>query len=184
MKATEEKGFQMVGEWRDVFKDAETGEVIHDSGWVKNQVQDTNATLLAMLYRELIQASPAVDKGPTWLAIGHGLPAWDSTPPTLDQTDTTLEDEFYRQEIQPSDVGYIDPITKVASGTPTRAIEIVMTIAAPDAIGTWREFGFFGGDASATLDSGYMVNWIDHSRIDKDASMVVERTVRFTFQLI
>lgn len=170
------------GEWRDRIYDT-NGTLLEDTGWHSNQLQDTNATLLAMLFRELLQGSPAVDAGPQYLAIGRGLSSWDLSPPTLSRSDTTLEDEFFRKEIQAADITYIDPVTKAPSGSPTRAVEIEVTMTTSEANDTWREFGFFGGNATATLDSGYMINWVSHSRIDKDNTMTVIRTCRFIFQL-
>ena len=172
------------GEWRDVVRDAQSGRLLLDTGWDHNQVQDSNATLLAMFFREFLQGVPAIVAGPQYLAIGHGQPSWDTVPPTILQTDTTLSDEFYRQQVQAAEVGYIDPVTKLPVGGPTRAIQLVMNIGPAQGNGTWREFGFFGGDATAALDSGFMINWVAHSRIDKDITMSVVRTVRFTFQLV
>ena len=172
------------GEWRDVIKNAATGKILLDTGWKPNQIQDTNATLLAMLFRELIQGSPAITAGPQYLAIGSGQTSWDTAPPTLSRSDTTLDTEFERKQLTASDIVYIDPTTKAVSGSETRAIEITVTFSTSEGNGgIWREFGFFGGDATGATDSGYMINWVSHGRIDKDSTMTIVRKCRFIFQL-
>lgn len=182
MKSEEFIKIALVGEWRDKHYDLQ-GNLVFDSGWNKNQIQDTNATLLAMWFRESLQGSPAITQGPQYLALGNGLVGWDATPPTLSRADTTLEAEFFRKIITASDIGYIDPVTKAASGSPTRAVEITITFTTSEANDTWREFGLFGGTATASADSGYMVNWVSHGRIDKDSTMTIVRTIRLIFQL-
>lgn len=179
---TEGVKVRLIGEWRDRYYDLE-GNLVHDTGWDHNQIQDTNATLLAMFFYEFLQGAPAISAGPQYLAIGRGLAAWDLTPPTLSRADTTLQDEFFRKIITATDIQYIDPVTKAPSGSETRAVEITLTMGTSEANDTWREFGFFGGDATAAAYSGFMINWVRHGRIDKDSTMTIVRTCRFIFQL-
>lgn len=149
--------------------------------WDSNQIQNTFMTLLAGW---CIQEATIAD-GITYLAVGHGLVGWDSAAPTLSHSDTTLEAEYFRSAISPgTDSYFIDPGTNLVSLTPTNKIELVVLIDYADAIGALREFGLFGGDASATTDSGHMVNWIHHARVDKDITMAIERKVRILFETL
>jgi hypothetical protein len=81
------------------------------------------------------------------------------------------------------DIVYLDPDTDLVSGTPTRKIEVTVVLLPGEGTGTLREFGLFGGTATASADSGEMVNWISHSRIDKDAALQIQRKVRIEFQI-
>lgn len=173
---------KLEGEYRDQIFDID-GSLIEDRGWVKNQIQDSNAQLLAMFFYEFLQGTPAITAGPQYLAIGRGNPAWDGGTPSRTRAQTTLYDEFYRQQLVAGSIGYIDPVTKAASGIATRAVEITVTMTTAQANDTWREFGFFGGDATGAADSGVQINWVGHGRIDKDNTMTVVRAQRFIFQL-
>ena len=184
MKPLERIPVAFVGEWRDRYYDIE-GNLVHDTGWDHNQVQDTNAQLLAMWFMEALQGAPAITQGPQHLAIGSGAAGWDAVPPVKSYAATTLTAEQYRRAIVASEITYIDPVTKVVSVAATRAVEITMTMTTAQANGfVWREFGFFGGTANAGVDTGIMINWVSHGRIDKDNTMTVVRTCRFIFQLV
>jgi hypothetical protein len=44
-----------------------------------------------------------------------------------------------------------------------------------------REFGLFGGDATGANDSGYLINYVIHPRLDVAAGNTLARRVRLTF---
>ena len=177
----EEKGPRVVGRWFDTFRYADGtveagphGEF--DWGW--NQIQNSFASLLSAWCR----GETGYDRI-NYMGIGSGLVAWDTTPPTQSYSQTTLTTEYFRKAVQQTDIVYIDPITNLPTGgTPSPKIEISVTLLSAEANGTLREFGLFGGTATSTLDSGEMVNWIVHPRIDKDSSLEIDRRVRLEFE--
>ena len=75
------------------------------------------------------------------------------------------------------------PITNLPTGgVPSSKLEITVNILSGEANGlSLREFGLFGGTATIAFDSGEMVNWIVHSRIDKDSSLEISRVIRIEF---
>jgi hypothetical protein len=164
------------GKWQDKII-YENGTVVI-SDWTPNQVQNTNATLLASLMK--IEAGIT---GIQYIAVGAGLAAWDAVPPAQPYTQTTLTTEYFRKAIAPAEITFRDALGNL-SLPPTNIIQIDVTLLPAEANGTQREFGIFGGNATAAADSGYMVNWLVHGRIDKDATMTIQRSVRFTFEIV
>jgi len=176
-----EKCLRIVGEWFDKIRYLDGSVEYGEHGefeWGDNQIQNTFATLIACWAR----AESGYDRI-NYFAVGSGLVSWDTTPPTQPYTDTTLTMEYFRKAIAQSSIIFIDPSTNIPTGgVPSSKIEIDVTLLTTEANGTMREFGLFGGTATATLDSGEMVDWIVHSRIDKDSSMEIDRKVRIEFE--
>lgn len=170
---------QMRGEWRDIVRD-ERGNIIDDTGWRHNQVQNTNAHLLAALCK-----NQAGYSGYLYFAFGTGLPAWDSAAPAQPYSDTTLTTEVFRKAIPIPSITFRHPITGAnIDPTLSNVIQIDTTLALGEANGSaLREFGVFSGDATAVADSGLMTDWIVHSRIDKNGSISIDRSIRFTFEV-
>lgn len=119
------------------------------------------------------------------MAVGSGITAWDTTPPTKAYSQAALTTEYFRKAVAQTDIVYIDPSTDLSTGgVVSSKLEITVTLGTSEANGILREFGMFGGDATSTTDSGQMVNWISHSRIDKDSSLEIERKIRFEFETL
>ena len=121
--------------------------------------------------------------GLQYWAIGQGDSSWDTTLPDPTVGDTQLVSELGRVAIPDTDVTYLDDNLS-PSNTPTHILQIRHTFDENTLNGTWREFGIFGGNASATLGSGIMLNHRNHARLDKTSEMIVERTMRFTLTLV
>jgi hypothetical protein len=170
---------RMRGEWRDVYKD-ERGNVVHDTGWNPNQVQNTNAVLLASVCKNRVGYT-----GFLYFAFGTGLPAWDTAAPTQPFTQTGLTTEVFRKSVPPASITFRNAITGAnIEPTPSNVIQVDVTLALGEANGNaLREFGVFSGNATGVSGSGLTTNWIVHSRIDKNASISIERAVRFTFEV-
>lgn len=168
-----------IGRWKDTIF-WEDGSV-EEGEWQHNQTQDSAATLIGLLMRETVEGAVSAFSGINYLALGEGDPSWDLGTPAQPRTDTTLESETARIEVTPpDDIIYLNPSTLNPQATPSRTIEVNVTI--PFAItGDLREFGLFGGDASATLNSGYMVNWIIHDLIEKTTAMSIQRSIQITW---
>lgn len=94
--------------------------------------------------------------------------------------DTTLIDEIARKAIVPAtDIVYLDDAGNVSASL-TNIIRIIVTFNEDEANGTWREFALFGGNASASTNSGLKINQKNHTPLVKDNSMRVERTIKIT----
>lgn len=100
--------------------------------------------------------------------------------PEATRTDTKLVSEIFRKPIQPSDMTFLDE-GNLPTETPTNKIQISVTFEANEAVGSWREFSIFGGNASSSTDSGLAINKKNHPLINKTNEMIVERKIRFTF---
>lgn len=120
--------------------------------------------------------------GIQYWAVGSGDASWDSSIPTPDENATRLTKELGRVTIQPSEISFLDTSYNVVS-TPTNIIQIKHTFGVNDCNGVWREFGIFGGNATASANSGIMINKRHHAVLTKTEEMVVERTMRFTINL-
>mgnify|MGYP003663371433 CR=1 FL=1 len=175
-----ESVLRIIGEWRTIIRDTQ-GRVLGDSGWRRNQVQNTNAILLASLIKNAAGIS-----GVLFWAYGEGQASWDSSPPVQLETDTTLTSEVFRKAVTAPDVTFRDSTTFVdIDPTPSNVIQIDQLLGITEANGySLREFGLFGGTATTTPDSGLFMNWVVHDRIDKDNSISVQRSIRFLFQVV
>ena len=121
--------------------------------------------------------------GIQYWAVGSGAPSWDTNMPTPELTATRLTSEIGRVPISADELAFLDQDYRVVS-TPTNILQISHTFGADDCNGVWREFGIFGGNATAVLNSGIMVNKRHHSVITKTEEMTIERIMRFTLSLV
>jgi hypothetical protein len=176
-----ENGPKIIGRWFDTIHRKDGSVEAGEQGmfeWGFNQIQDVFSTLLAALCKGEAGYSRI-----SYMGIGSGLVGWDTTAPTKSLQATSLTTEFFRKAVAPADMIFIDPTTDLdTGGTPSPKMEITVTLDYADAIGALREFGLFGGTATTSLNSGQMVNWISHGRIDKDGSMQIVRKVRLEFR--
>lgn len=122
-------------------------------------------------------------KGVQYWAVGSGASSWDNSMPTPEIGATRLTAELGRVPISASEISFLDSSYNKVS-TPTNIIQIEHTFGANDCNGVWREFGIFGGNASATANSGIMINKRHHAVITKTEEMTVERIMRFTLSLV
>lgn len=121
--------------------------------------------------------------GIQYWAVGSGASSWDSTPVDPVSSATTLTAEIGRVAIDPQKIIFLDSNYEEVS-TPTNIIQISHTFGNDDCNGVWREFGLFGGNATATKNSGIMINKRHHSILTKTNEMTVERVMRFTLSLV
>ena len=120
--------------------------------------------------------------GIQYWAIGSGRDTWDREPvdPRIDEFKLTNEE--YRVAISPSEISFLnEDFDKVED--PTNIIEIRHIFSEEDCNGVWREFAIFGGDATSSANSGFMINKKHHPIITKTSEMTVERVLRFTLSL-
>lgn len=121
--------------------------------------------------------------GIQYWAVGSGAETWDTTMPTPSLDSQGLTNEIGRVPISASEITFLNADYNPVS-TPTNIIEIKHTFGTGDCNGVWREFGIFGGNATASLNSGVMINKRHHAVITKTEEMTIERTMRFTLSLV
>lgn len=163
------------GHVRDVATHIPTGrqEVWFDD---HNVVCQNMGILLACLAKGEIGYS-----GISYWAIGSGDPAWDTGGlPVEDSTREALVAELGRKAILTTDITFLTEDLE-PSLTPTTTLQVQVLFGPNDCNGTWREFGLFGGDATASADSGQLLNYRNHSIRTKDTEWSILRTVRFLF---
>ncbi len=153
--------------------------LLHDSGWVSNTIVTNCRVLLAGFMKN------DFPNGIQFMAVGQGDEAWDSTgPPAADESDTDLVNRFAPEiEVSALQIDFLNE-TDQPTVTPTNRLQITATLSpgypAPIApLNTYplREFGLFGRAGGAD----YMINYIRHPAIHKDAAATLIRVVRLFF---
>ena len=142
-------------------------------GWHANIIVTTVAGMVSALFK-----NQSGYGGVQYVAVGTGQAAWDTdgTPaPTIDQA--ALENELGR--VAPSIV-FLDASNN-ESLTVTNRIQVSGTFADADAVGTWREWGVFGGTATASANSGILIDYLTHGAKVKGNDETMTRRVRFVF---
>ena len=168
------------GIYRDVVRDAH-GRVTWDSGWKKNAIAATCRNLLAGFMR----GTPTGALGIQGLAVGAGLPAWDTTfPPPATSAQTALVDP-HPHHIPRTALTISFLSGNVVSSTPTNRLQISASLGPgvppwPDAHHntiSLREFGLVGQLDGATV----LINYVTHPVITKDAASTLDRTLWLVF---
>lgn len=148
----------------DTLLDLNTGEetIIHDG-------QSNLITIgFGYLVASLLKGDATFGLPLQYWAVGEGEgDFWDDLSVEARQgksifTLTTLYNEIDRQ---PVTIEFIDENNDTVSPGPTNRIEI-RAVFGPDVIGTLREFGVFGGDATASADTGLMIDHKSHTAIN------------------
>ena len=134
------------------------------------------------LVMALLKGQPGFSGIGYW-AVGSGASSWDTNLPDPEINATVLTAEIGRVKIQPSEITFLDANYN-PSANPTNILQIKHTFGTNDCNGVWREFGIFGGQASATANTGLMINKKHHKIITKTSDMTIERTMRFTLNLV
>lgn len=139
-----------------------------------NTQMDVSIVLTAALF-----GNAAGHSGILQHAQGRGDPGWGVTPPVISTSDTTLFDELGRRA--PDSILFLDPFDVVVAG-PTNKFRVTTTYLEADFAGeTIREQALFGGDATSTIDSGFMVNGIRHSPKFKGSDFQLIRKIVLEF---
>ena len=156
------------GVWRDIRIDQD-GRIIQFDDWKHNLVVTSFATLLALL--TLANGSGglgATYAGVQYLALGTGNSSWDTSGvPSPSLSDVALVTEpssgNFRKIVTAQNVDGSNNV----SATPTNRVLCSATFNLGEANGALREWGLFGGNASTTAGSGYMIDHVTHSVINK-----------------
>lgn len=169
----ESNGKKFIGEVTDRLIDAITGDIIEER--VYNNIVVSRCSILIA---NLIKGGT---NGVQYFAVGKGSDSWNNNSlPEPTENDTKLLSETYRKQIRPENIVFITGSNEVSS-TPTNRLQISVVFDESEANGELRELGLFGGNATGTRDSGYMLNRKIHALITKTSAMKLERIIRFTF---
>lgn len=167
----------------DTLVDLSTGErhIIHDG--ISNLIVIGFGFLVASLL-----IGGAVNSFPiSYWAVGEGQgDFWDDLTSTQRQSKSvfsrrTLYTETFR--VGTTNVFIDEDDNEVPPDPPTNRVE-VRAVFGPEVTGSLREFGIFGGAASATADSGLMIDHKSHQVIHVNESIglqqVLIRALRLT----
>ena len=165
------------GIYRDCLRNSH-GDVISDSGWRSNMIVLRCRTLLS----GFLKNDTAL--GIQALQVGRGDPSWDVTPPPLPDPNTlnALTDATpFEMPVGQLTLEYLDTTDSVIA-TPTNRLQITATLGpnippSPPNPFPLREFGLFGQLGGVR----YMIDYIRHPLIEKDATTTLERKVRLIF---
>jgi hypothetical protein len=159
--------------------------ITYPDGRVEKREQSFNIVVdsVSKLIACLIKNETGYTGGTLYWALGNGSTTWDTTPYSPASTNTKLVSEVFRKSIPSANRYFVDASgNKLGAGVISNRLQLDITIDSGEANGySLREFGIFGGNATATKDSGIQINHKAHSRIDKVDGMVITRSVRFTF---
>ena len=159
--------------WCYQLRDAETGELDFDSGWRKNVICDTCGKVLAALVKEETSYG-----GAQYLAVGIGNASWDTNgTPSPSALTTQLVSELARKAVS---IAFLDDSNNPTASV-TNRLEIEATFGSGEANGAHRELGIFGGNATASTDSGLMVNYLTQGIQTKASGQELTIRVRFVF---
>lgn len=171
---------RLQGVYRDQLHD-EKNNLIWDGGWRTNLIVNSCNPLLAALMR----GEPGFS-GILYWAVGEGAASWDKLSPSPDAEDGQLAKELARKALSTEDIVYLDEKNQAILG-PTARLQIGAIFTREELGGSGtrslREFGLFGGDATEALNSGRMIDYVIHPRIQLTAGMTLTRNLHLTFGL-
>ena len=181
-RSVERPSAGLYGQFRDVVY-AAGGRAVHDTGWVRNTIVVDCRRLLA----GFVRGAPTNAEPVLGLAVGTGLPAWDSsgTPPPSPSQAALVDAHPHLVPRAQLQLDYIDPATGAVSAQPTGTLQLKAVLGPgvppwPDgdhATSTLREFGLV-----ARLDGGQvLLNYRTHPAIAKDPASTLERTIWLVF---
>jgi len=172
----------LYGQFRDVLYDA-AGRRVWDRGWVRNTIVGDCRRLLA----GFVRGAPTLTEGVFGLAVGAGLPAWDTSgPPQPSPNQASLVDAHPhlvpRAQLQ---LEFINPTNGTISPQPTGTLQLKASLgpgipAWPDgfhATSTLREFGLVARLNNVQV----LINYRTHPAIAKDPASTLERTIWLVF---
>lgn len=120
--------------------------------------------------------------GISYWAVGSGASSWDNNMPNPELSAIRLTNEIGRVAISSSDISFLNSSGNTTT-SPTNVLQVTHTFGTSECNGTWREFGIFGGNATATANSGILMNKRHHAVLTKTSDMTVERVIKFTLSL-
>ena len=168
----------IVGEWWDeLYSRRPDGSLQLD--WKSPVRYNTKMDNAAILIAALL-ANDAGTSGLLFSAQGIGDAVWvEPTIPAVNTADTTLLSEAGRNPI--NSIVFLDG-ADLPTVTLTNKILVSTTFIEADLAGvTIREQALFGGDATATVDTGIILNVIRHDPLFKSGAAILTRNIKITF---
>lgn len=147
------------GEWNPETRKVEGGEIL-ESQEMKNLIVNMASVLMAQRLapgsaQGALTGSFIAD-GLQYLAVGTGNWADLQVPDEPQLSDVKLKMELFRKEF--TDWSFLNADGSKAAGA-TNILQLVTTFDNNEAVGALVEMGLFGGNASASKDSGHMFNY-------------------------
>jgi hypothetical protein len=164
----------LMGEFQDTIRDGGAGSR-STRVWRCNRIVSTAWPLIAARLRD----ASAV-RGIVCCAFGSGDERWDRAAPTVTPDTRQLAREVARVAIASDQVRYVDAVGQ-PSADPTHRLELAVTLIASAPL-VVREFGLFGGEATALPDSGRLINYAIHPRVDLTRGARLTRRIRLSFR--
>jgi beta-lactam-binding protein with PASTA domain len=155
--------------WHRDFWIAEDGSVVRQTQRAQNRIVHRGLDLMG----DLLVGRPG-NVGLLWFAMGGGDPAWDARPPSPSETSTTLHHELFRL-----------PLAAVHFTLDTAQRSITIRVSVPPALitETVREFGVFGGNATALRDTGYLFSYRIHPAVQRPVTTSLLRELVLQFHI-
>ncbi len=157
-----------------------------DFGWRSNIIVDRCRYLLASFMKnERTRGSQLKAIGIRWLAVGKGIENWDTQlpPQPLPSIQQLVDPNPFKIAIRPRQIKYLDVDGNQTTG-PTHRIQITVTLdpGVPPIGGNGttyplREFGLIGRFGN----EDYMIDYVRHPVIHKQADETLNRTIRLAF---
>jgi hypothetical protein len=161
------------GRYRDLVTDA-GGVRVAELPWRLNLLVDSAFTLLATL----LKREPGAE-GILYWAVGAGRDSWDEARSAPTPWTSSLVDEVERLEVPREAIAFVDERGADVE-QPSPNLEVQLVFEWPEEQVTLREFGLFGGDATAQPGSGVMINHVVHERIDLQPRQRLTRQLRLS----
>jgi hypothetical protein len=129
------------------------GGTINNTMVVSNMIVNKASKFIA----KRMKAGTSWGSGIGYLAVGTGYGSGSlAVPQPEDATYVQLRNELARKAF--TSCSYLDASGNVTV-TETNVLQYVFTFGTSEAIGNIVEMGLFGGDATVTINSGYMFNY-------------------------
>lgn len=135
----------------------------------------------SVLIARLLKDSKEPMGGIGYFAVGTGGAGWDlQDPPAPTINQTKLESELARKAIGPINTSFVDPDTGEHTVTPTNIVDFSASFSNSEAVGPLTEMALFGGDATAALNTGTMLNYRTFPVLNKTTAMHFSVIFRIT----
>lgn len=166
------------GYYNDVLIHCDSGNII-DRGWRHNRIVHSSDILIASMMKGMDDI-----QGILYIALGTGLEEWDDINPFATPETSQLSNEFLRIRVEAEQIGFIDALNQ-PSLTPTNRLEVSAEFIGAEIVEgeylSLREFGLFGGNATDDANSGHLINYVIHPRIDLTPNATLRRRLHLTF---
>lgn len=168
----------MKGIYRDIMTNRR-GHILWHSRWRNNRIVAECGRLNAAL----MKGQPNI-AGILYWAVGTGNENWDENLPSTGSGAKQLTNEIKRLPAAPGKIVYLN-----GAGNPTGAITNRLQVTAEftredfeqEHTPRLREFGLFGGNATTSPNSGFMIDHVIHPRIDMHPDLKLTRSLRLNF---